>query len=234
MPKFHLLYFKNILDIALIKFFDDYNDSFVKINGKYVLSKQMNKGKLLKIFKQYIKDILLCYIVKYDRLKPNYFFIIGSCLPKDNLLLQFKNKKYFPKKLDLLLNNDNIIKYVLKEKDIDIDIIKFNAAIIELSNSFFNDDFVIKHLGKNFRNVMFIQHKNIDCYVMFKLLKHFFGNSNCINIFKEKMMYKKLPLVAINDIISKYINKSDMNKSEQLKFIAKEIEQYIQERLKTL
>ena len=40
MPKFHLLYFKHLLDIAIINFFDTYNDCFKNIDGKYVLSLQ--------------------------------------------------------------------------------------------------------------------------------------------------------------------------------------------------
>ena len=234
MPKFHLLYFKHLLDIAIINFFDTYNDCFKNIDGKYVLSKNISKTKLLSIFRKLIITELSKFIVPYNRLQPNYFFILGSCLPNDNILLNFKNEKYFPEKLNKLLNNEHTLKYVLKEKDIDINILQFNDMCIELFNTFFNSNILIKYLGKEYKNIFFIQHKNIDSYILFKIIKHIYGKNNCINIYKEKMNNIKTPLTEINDIIEKYINKTDVNKSQQLKIISEEIEQYIQERLKTL
>lgn len=234
MPKFHLLYFKNLLDMSIVKFFELYNKKFQKIHGKYVLSEDMSRIKLSRIFKQLIIEELSKYITKYDRLSPDYYLIIGSCLPKNNLLLDFKNDKYFPAKITKLLNSEYSIKYLLKEKDIDINIMRFNDICIELSNDFFYKDVLVKKCGKDYANVIFVQHNKLDCYVLFKVLKFIYGKSNCINIYKEKMSKEKLPLVAINDIIGKYINKSDMNKSQKLKLITDEIQQYIDEKIKKL
>ena len=123
MPKIYLIYLKSLLDLVIVKFFEIYNDCFSIVDNRYVLSKKIGKTKLLSMFKRLIFLELQQLITKYDRLHPNYYFIIGSCLPKNNLLLNFKDDKYFPKKLSKLLSSEYNIKYLLKEKDIDINIL---------------------------------------------------------------------------------------------------------------
>ena len=106
---------------------------------------------------------------------------------------------------------------------------------IELANQLFCKDVIVKTLGAEYKNVMFIQHSRLDCYTLFKVLKYIYGKSNCTNIFKDKKLNnKKQVIIAINDLIDKYVNKAEMNKSEELKTIVKEIEQYIQEKIQTL
>lgn len=235
MPKIYLIYLKSLLDLVIVKFFEIYNDCFSIVDNRYVLSKKIGKTKLLSMFKRLIFLELQQLITKYDRLHPNYYFIIGSCLPKNNLLLNFKDDKYFPKKLSKLLSSEYNIKYLLKEKDIDINILQFNDMCIELANQLFCKDVIVKTLGAEYKNVMFIQHSRLDCYTLFKVLKYIYGKSNCTNIFKDKKLNnKKQVIIAINDLIDKYVNKAEMNKSEELKTIVKEIEQYIQEKIQTL
>ena len=50
MPKFHLLYFKNLLDVAFCKFFELYNDDFIKEDGRYVLASSLTTARLAKTF----------------------------------------------------------------------------------------------------------------------------------------------------------------------------------------
>lgn len=223
MPKFKLLYFKSLLDIAFIRFFDDYNDQFQNINGQYILSKDLSIFKLIKIFKKYITDILLEITEQYDILHPTYYLIIGGCMPKNNILLSYKDSKYFPKKLDKFIQSDYNVKYLLKEKDIKIDIIRFNNVCLDVFDSFFSK----KQLDTAHKNIIFIQHKYLDCYVLFKVIKKILGRSNCINFFEEKFKDIHSPLIAINDLIDRYINKSLLNKSQQLTKILNEIKQYI-------
>jgi hypothetical protein len=60
-------------------------------------------------------------------------------MPKDNMLLQCKGKQYFPAKLQSMIDADWQIKWLLKEKDIKIDIIKFNDACMQVFNKMFSD-----------------------------------------------------------------------------------------------
>lgn len=223
MPEFKLLYFKSLLDVAFIRFFDEYNDCFQNINGQYVLSKDLSVYKLVKLFKKYILEVLLENTKPFDILHPTYYLIIGGCMPKNNLLLEFKDNKYFPKKLDKFIHSDYNIKYLLKEKDIKIDLIRFNNACLDVFDSFFNN----KILDESHKNIIFVQHNQLDCYVLFKVLKKILGRNCCFNFFEEKFKDIKSPLVAINDLIDKYINKRLLNKSQKLTDILAEIKQYI-------
>ena len=43
MPVFNLLYFKNLLDEAVISFFDKFNGKFISLNGNFFLSNEVSK-----------------------------------------------------------------------------------------------------------------------------------------------------------------------------------------------
>ena len=232
MVKFELLYFKNLIDLAFVKFCEDFNDSFQKNEkDQYVLSKNFSETKITQEFKKNIIAVLNETTVKYDRFNPTYYIIIGACLPKDNMLLKFKKPNYFPNKLEKLINADYQIKYLLKEKDIKIDIIQFNNICNSLFNAFFSQK-KIKFSKSDVRdNILFVQHKNLDCYTIFKYIKHEFGKSNCINMHKEKFKDVATPIVAINDLIDRYVNKTAMNTSSQMKIASKELIQYLNERI---
>jgi hypothetical protein len=150
-------------------------------------------------------------------------------------LLSFKNDSYFPKKISNFLENNDQIKYLLKEKDIDINILKFNDICNKLFNDFFSKNILTKKLGNEYRNIIFIQHSQLDCYTLFKTIKFIYGKSNCFNMKEIISKNTELPpLVAINEIIKRYINCSNLNKSQKMKIISEEIKQYIDEKIKTL
>lgn len=101
-PKCYLLYFKSLLDVAFIEFFDEFNDCFMKNDfGQYVLMKAVDEASIEKFFVKSIEKQLDEVVIPYDVIDaPNTYFIIGACNPKDNFLLKFRDGKYFPKKLD--------------------------------------------------------------------------------------------------------------------------------------
>ena len=233
MPTFNLLYFKNLLDIAFLQFFDKYNDLFQKIDDCYVFSADWDAQKLAGVLKKTIVDVLRKHVVKYDRLKPTYYLIIGACMPKDNMLLKYKDMQYFPQKLDKLVNSSTQLKYVLKEQDIKIDRVLMNNACIMLFNEFFGKK-EVKLKKDVYKNIIFVQHKHLDCYSVFKLVKHAFGRSNCVNMHEALFKDCKSPIVAVNDLIDKYVNKTCMNISGEFKLAGKELVQYINERISSL
>lgn len=226
MPKFYLLYFKNLLDIAFIKFFQIYNDAFVKVDDEYVLSKSFSKSKLTSLFRNTVIDVLKEVVEKQDILHLKHYLIIGACMPKDNLLLS-ACKCEFPAK-DKLINAKYQIKYILKEQDIKIDNVLFNQVCIDIFTDFFAKNGCRKWLGKEYSNVEFIIHRQLDCYTMFKVLKHLIGRSNCINLHQEKFKDIKSPIIAVNDLIDKYAtDKLQLNKSAEFKTATEEIKQYL-------
>lgn len=228
-PKINLLYYKNILDLMILEFFDKYNDLFIKQDGLYVFSANFSKSKLKSILNELFINAITKYVTEFDLLNPNYYFIISSCLPKDNLLLSLRTKEVFPKKLDLLLTKNINYKYILVEKDIKIDFSLFNQIFIEIFNKYFlNSKNVLKDFGPDYKNIFFIQHNRLDCYMLFKIIKNKFGDENCINIWKSRLSGITPPLVAVNDIISqKIIGKQFINKLPEFKRFVKEVYQYV-------
>jgi len=107
-PIINLIYYKHILDLVMIKVFDIFNDDFKKIGDYYVLSSNISKSKLEKILKELFINELKLIVKEWDILNPKYYIIIGSCLPKDNILLNFrKENEYFSDKLSNLIYSDH-------------------------------------------------------------------------------------------------------------------------------
>ena len=58
------------------------------------------------------------------------YFILGACFPASNFLLKYKlSNVYFPAKLEKFMQDNPSIKYVLREKDIKVDISAVNSAV---------------------------------------------------------------------------------------------------------
>lgn len=229
--KLNLIYYKNILDIILARFIDDFSDSFTKINNCYVLSTALDRYKL----KKYITIAFKNFILELNTIINNSndkIIIIGACYPKNNILLSFNNEK-FPNKLQQLLIEKPEIKYILKESDILIDIDVFNSIVIEIFNELFTDNSKCKKtFCNNAKNIIFVTHNHLDCYMVFKAIKWIYGQSNCINIWKNKLNAPCNHIIALNDLISKYSNnKRLLNSDRTFKTYVKEIQQYLNSKL---
>ena len=95
MRKVNLVYYKNVLDLVILDFFDKYNDMFVKDGNMYIFGSDMSKSGLRDLIRKSFVENLSRYIEKFDILNLKYNFVISSCLPKDNILLDFR-KRSFP------------------------------------------------------------------------------------------------------------------------------------------
>lgn len=231
--KLNLIYYKNLLDAAVEKMFASIGRMFSRADdGTYVFSGGWSEMKLARLFEQSLKEVMLEVIAPAAETNDKYI-VISSCWPKDNLLLKLKNGSYFPKKLAALVDERPCIKYLLREKDICIDIESLNRIFIDCFSRMFNDSqHVSKLLDGDFSNVIFISHSHLDCYALFKIIKHIYGRSNCVNVWKEKMLEQKQHLVAVNELVSKYISKKTcMNRSRELKEYAREVRDYLKEKI---
>ena len=227
--KLNLIYYKCLLDIAVEELVHKHEDFFTKCNGRYVLGLSISKAKLQaeleKCINTTVDEVTSAFCGKDDVL-----VVIGSCWPKDNLLLEFKDSKYFPAKLQKLLDTKPALKWLLAEKDIDIGIDLLNELLVNLFNKRFCKKEPKRAAAK--QKVIYLSHSRLDCYMLFKTLKWAYGSSNCCNIWKEKLASRKPCLVAVNDLISKYIhNKSMMNKSAKFKQYAHEVKDFIDDKL---
>ena len=229
--KLNLVYYKCLLDIVVEDFVHKHEDLFTKCNGRYVLGLSTSKAKLQAELDKCINDVVNEVRDAYCR-KDDVLVVIGSCWPRDNLLLEFKDYGYFPAKLQKLIDTKPALKWILSERDIDISIDLLNELLVSL----FNKRFCAKATKRSAElrpAVMYLSHSHLDCYMLFKTLKWAYGSSNCCNVWKEKLASRKPCLVAVNDLISKYIhNKSRMNKSTKFKQYAHEVKDYVDEKLR--
>ena len=225
--KLNLIYYKNILDIIVSRFINDYDDCFTKINDCYVLSKNIDRTQLKKYIqlalRNFILEVRALFDARYDKL-----IVIGACYPANNILLSI-SKNEFPNNLHRILTEKPDIKYVLKESDILIDIDMFNSIAIEVFNEIFSSEQVKRKLfNDDAHNIIFISHNHLDCYMVFKAIKWIFGHSNCVNIWKNKLNAPCDHILAINDLVSRYSNnKRLLNSNKIFKQYAYEIKEYL-------
>lgn len=231
-PKLRLLYYKNVLDLAVARFFGEFNNDFSKTSAsRYVFSSDASRESLKKTFKRIIIEVIEELDEPWSIESPSWLVLLGGCYPKNNIILKHRDSKdYFPAKLEKTLEMKPAVKWILAEKDIDIDLELFN----EIFNEVFSELATKKiQLKPALKNVVCISHKSLDCYMLFKILKWIYGRSACSNVYEASGISKSnLPLIAINDLLSKYIhNKQAMNKSREFKKCALEVKQQLAELL---
>ena len=231
-PKLRLLYYKNVLDLAVARFFGEFNNDFSKTSAfRYVFGSDASRESLKKTFKRIIIEVIEELDEPWSIESPSWLVLLGGCYPKNNIILKHRDSKdYFPAKLEKTLEMKPAVKWILAEKDIDIDLELFN----EIFNEVFSELATKKiQLKPALKNVVCISHKSLDCYMLFKILKWIYGRSACSNVYEASGISKSnLPLIAINDLLSKYIhNKQAMNKSREFKKCALEVKQQLAELL---
>lgn len=231
-PKLRLLYYKNVLDLAIVRFFGEFNNDFSKTSSsRYVFSSDASRESLKKTFKRIIIEVIEELAEPWSIEAPSWLVLLGGCYPKNNIILKHLDPKdYFPAKLYKTLEMKPGIKWILAEKDIDVDLELFN----EIFNEVFSEIATKKiHLKPSLKNVVCISHKSLDCYMLFKIIKWIYGRSACNNVYEASGISKsKLPLIAINDLLSRYIhNKQEVNKSKEFKKCALEVKQQLVELL---
>lgn len=228
--KLNLIYYKNVLDTAIETFVKLYEDYFTRDRDSYILGLNVSKQHLHADIKTCIHNSI--HEIAKDFASPNdVLLVIGSCYPKDNLLLDFKDASYFPKKLSNLISSKPALKWLIAEKDIKMDIDLLNELFIDIFNEKFNAP-EPKRSVSSYPKVIYVSHSKLDCYMIFKAIKWAYGNSNCSNIWKEHFKDARQNLIAINDLVSKYThNKSCLNKSKEFKTYALEVKSYLDEKL---
>lgn len=231
--KLYLLYYKCILDRVVEQFVDQFKDAFSNQDGKYVIGLDKPKSTMVSMFSQLVDECTDSIVESIQAFSQNdILVVIGSCYPKDNLLLEFKDDSFFPARLSKMLEDKSSIKWLMRESDIEIDISLFNELLIDIFNQRFNQRFNKSYKCSLQYKTLYVAHKRLDCYMMFKTLKWIFGNSNCINVWKECLSSDRQNLVALNDCISRYIhNKSQMNRSKDFKKCALEVRSFMQNKL---
>lgn len=227
IPKINVLYYKHILDKSFQRFFNDYNDSFVKSNGEYVFSKLIAKNKLIKIFRKYIVDEIKRHITEYSISDLNYYIIIGSCFPKDNILLKYRQDNYIPEKIFNIIEKYPNIRYFLKETDIHVDLMLFNDVFENVFEYLRERKNILKEFGKNTTNLYMMWNDRLDCKMMYETIRHIFGKVNVVNLHKKNKITDSV-INSLNENIDKYVHgKHSLIDSDMMEMDRDEIRQNI-------
>ena len=224
--KLDLIYYRNILDVALKIFFDANEDFFIKEDGKYIFSANVSEHRFKTIFCNCISSAFNAIADLVDICKNDIIVVIDECYP-----INFILNKYVNPIDDEMLNfieGKPEIKWTLAENDIAFDIELMNSIAID----FFNRCFLEKiSMSKAISNkTIFLAHSNLDCYMLFKIVKWAYGKSNCYNLWNS--FSGQCFLKSIDDLISqKSQNKTLLNKDYEFKKYAKEVKEHMQLKL---
>lgn len=220
LPRYNVLYFKNIIDRCFARFFEDYSESFVKsaseYDDRYVFSSSMSQSALTDVFSAYFNEELSKFVSEYSEVKPEFFFIVGSCVPIDNFALDFVNAT---SKLRKLVEEVPDIRYFLAEQDISVD--------VRLFNDVFETIFISYMKNRWARNVFFIRSCRLDCYFTYKLLKQRYG-SMVVNLYKKNSLGLDRCICSVNEKIDDFCGrKLELLKSVEIAPLRDELYSYI-------
>lgn len=214
-PRINLVYFKSILDRCLLRFFSERNSEFSKTDDGYVFSGQAGEQELVGIFTKYVKEELGKYVTDSEM---DFFFVIGSCCPGENVLL---NHLEPGNKLKRLIDSNPDIRYFLVEDDIRLDMRLFNSVFERIFVKFMSEK------RKTWKNVFFVRHRNLDCYFLYKLFKRHFG-SMVVNLHKKEEMGADRCIYSVNEELdSRCRNKLEILRGNDVIEIYREVFRYI-------
>ena len=218
-PRINLLYYKSIVDRCISRFIEEHDSDFTRQeNGEYVFSNGVSEQTLKKIFLGYVKDELGQIVSGYKNSSPEFYFILGSCFPGENILLEFGGRAPKLRKLIEIIPD---VTYFLKESDIRMDMRMVNSALDGIFSKF------MKEKRKTWPNVFFLRHRKVDCYMLYRFIKNTYG-SMAVNVGKRFYSGGDRAIFSINDDIDKICPfKDDYIKRGFFKNIENEVYQYI-------
>lgn len=204
--KIGIISYSYILSLAIKKYIDDNQDSFIKDENRFILIKPFKLNKLHT-------DIGNIMTSTISDINSDMTYIVGECYHYNNWRInleydQIKNGK------KTLIDNKSSIKYILKERDIKIDELRMNHIF---------ETFFIKYFKNHSNKFFFIKHKNLtenDILYIFNVM----FNKEMLNI----LWTSNDILLKINDLIfninsdrldSKYIKSISQLIDNQFKYI---------------
>jgi len=225
-PVYNALYYKNVVDAAFQRFFLEFNSDFVKSDdGEFVFSGRFSSKSLEKKLGLYIKDELKKYVGKYSDSNPEFFIVIGSCVPGENFILDKIGDGESQKHMKTLVEIIPDIRYFLKEQDISLDLRLFNSIFEEIFLDYMSGR---KTLGKH---VIFLRHRNLDCYFTYKILKKRYG-SMLVNAHKKFNIGDDKCIISINEKIDNLCRKkTEILNGDDISSMREEVYRFIDEKI---
>lgn len=233
IPKLRAIYFKQLVDRAFQRFVREMEPYFTRMGSpesvSYVYSGTISRNTLKRMFLGWILEDLGGIFGKFDLESPEYVFVLGSCLPRNNALLRCAaGETKFPAVLRKILASGRDIRYYPAEKDIRIDLDLFNSVFEDVFLELFDRKRAKIHLGPLFRNVFFLRHSVLDCYMAFKLLRMQYGRNTVENVVKNLGMKTDVGLRSINERIDEHVSgKISFLKSKMMEPVREEVAEFV-------
>ena len=224
-PVYRVLYYKTVLDRCLARFFEDFNDRFVRSDdGAFVFSGKISFKMLEKTFEAYMRTELERYVPIFSASQPEFLIVIGSCTPGDNFVLEKIADGDSQRKLKKLIDIAPDIRYFLLESDISLDMRLFNSVFDKIFVDYMSGK---RTLGKH---VIFLRHGRLDCYFVHKLLRRRY-RTMLVDIRKE-MSPKDRCILSVNEKIDDMCNrKRELLGGDDVSRMSDEMYRFLDERL---
>jgi hypothetical protein len=201
----NLIPFNVIISVALEKYINKNQNLFINNNNIYILTMPFK----INIMHSYITNTINSMI---SQLTSSNIYIIGECYLFNNwrLLLEYNQINLDKKQL---LDNNTVLKYLIKEANIKIDELRLN----HIADAYFNKQF------KNIKNnIKFLKHRNLTEDDIIYIFKCLFSEKN-LNIIENTTILTKL-----NDLI--YTSKSNQMDKKYIKIISSLLEEQLNNR----
>ena len=221
IPTFKIIRYKDIVNKCFINFFSLYNDSFIKnLNtNEYILAENFSKTKIMDFFKTNIIFELENIVKQYNT--KCYYFLVGDCIPNNDLFIQFINNKKLTK-INNICKNNNLNKYFLVEYDINIDFTIFDNILDDIFISLF----IQKNININNSIIIPIKHSKLGSAAIRDIILTYYRG----NIIDPVYFNNKKCIILISDLIYSCIkNKTIFNTSTEFNKIKNEIINYLKE-----
>ena len=223
VPRIRTIYFKQLLDMAFQRFLGDEDGSFTRLESEgkttYVYSGTKSRTALKKKFLLLTVDETFSIFSEFSLENPTYNFVLGGCVPRKNPFLRlFSGENPLPEKLRNVIFSGSDVRYYVPEKDIRVDPIFFNSVFEDVFLELFDRKKARKHLGKLFRNVFFVRHTYLDCWMAYNVLRMAYGRNFVENVVKSSRMRTDVGLKSVNERIDVIVpGKMSFLKSEMMR-----------------
>jgi hypothetical protein len=196
--KLKMIDFTYVLARAVEAVVHSHESEFVKSSGMYVWAESSSKSKRIKMIDSEVKNVLKLLEEEECKKPDDILVVLSPCLPKDNVLMSLK-KSLVSSKLRMFIEEHPDVKWLLREKDIDIDIKLLNEAASKSASKMMSES--IKHKSRcAMSRIVVLAHRKLDSHALEKVVEWAYGKSCCEHVEHEDSHV----LVSVNSLLEKH------------------------------
>lgn len=180
--------------------------------GKWVLGKSFSEKSFKKAIGKFLDEWEASEVDAGTDCRPVFTLVAAPCCPADSLLLAARDEK-FPAKLARVVAGPDKLTWLLREKDVDVDIAAFNSACVETFAERFRPR---RRLGR----IVYARHSKLDAQELSRCVLGMYGKSVCSLASRPSFR----PLVDLNCLVARHCSRAAARKLPEYELAAKEVE----------